>query len=86
MKDQDLFKCPLIRGLDAMHRAELLGLLNDSALREHLEKCVANLQQNLPELCAPEPIPAEPKPAPTFEEAVHSRTPTIPIFRRGGKE
>jgi hypothetical protein len=38
MKDDDLLKCPLLQGLDAMHRAELLGLLNDSNLREKLEK------------------------------------------------
>ena len=41
MKDQDLLKCPLLQGLDPMKRAELLGLLNDSNLREKLEKCLA---------------------------------------------
>ena len=41
MKDEDLLKCPLLQGLDAMHRAELIGLLNDSSVREKLEECLA---------------------------------------------
>ncbi len=41
MKDQDLLRCPLLQGLDPMHRAELMGLLNDSGVREKLEKCLA---------------------------------------------
>ena len=86
MEDKDIFKCPLIRGLDPMHRAELIGLINDSSLREHLEKCLANLQQNLPELCAPEATVPEAKPVVHFEEAVHNWTPAVPVFRRGAKE
>jgi hypothetical protein len=86
MKNEDVFKCPLIRGLDPMHRAELIGLINDSSLRDHLEKCLANLQQHLPELCAPEATPVEPKAAPKFDEEIHNWTPAVPIFRRGAKE
>jgi hypothetical protein len=86
MKDEDLFKCPLIRGLDPMHRAELVGLLNDSSVREHVEKCLTNLRENMPELCATEDAAAEPKAAPKFEEAIHNWTPAVPIFRRGAKE
>jgi hypothetical protein len=86
MRDEDLFKCPLIRGLDPMHRAELVGLLNDSSVREHVEKCLTNLQQNMPELCAEEALPVETKSAPKFEEAIHNWTPAVPIFRRGAKE
>jgi len=41
MKQEDLLKCPLLQGLDAMHRAELLGLINDSGLKEKLEQCMA---------------------------------------------
>jgi hypothetical protein len=41
MNDQDLLRCPLLQGLDRMHRAELIGLLNDSGVREKLEKCLA---------------------------------------------
>ena len=43
MKNEDLLKCPLLQGLDAMHRAELLGLINDSSLREKLENCMGRL-------------------------------------------
>jgi len=43
MKNEDLLKCPLLQGLDAMHRAELLGMINDSGLREKLEGCMGRL-------------------------------------------
>jgi hypothetical protein len=46
MKNEDLLKCPLLQGLDAMHRAELLGLINDSSLREKLEGCMGRLKEN----------------------------------------
>jgi hypothetical protein len=42
MKDEDLLKCPLLQGLDPMHRAQLIGLLNDSHVRESLEQCLAD--------------------------------------------
>ena len=38
MRDEDLLKCPLLHRLDPKHRTELLDLLNDSNLREDLEK------------------------------------------------
>ena len=41
MRDEDLLKCPLLQGLDPMNRAELMGLLNDSGVREKLERCLA---------------------------------------------
>lgn len=41
MNDQDLLKCPLLQGLDPMHRAQLIGLLNDSGVRDKLEQCLA---------------------------------------------
>jgi hypothetical protein len=44
MKNEDLLKCPLLQGLDAMHRAELLGLINDSNLREKLETCMGRIE------------------------------------------
>ncbi len=42
MKDEDLLKCPLLQNLDAMHRAELIGLINDSNVRAKLEACLAS--------------------------------------------
>jgi hypothetical protein len=46
MKNEDLLRCPLLQGLDAMHRAEMLGLINDSNLREKLESCMGRLKAN----------------------------------------
>jgi hypothetical protein len=40
MKDEDLLRCPLLQGLDPMHRAQLLGLLNNSCVRERVETCL----------------------------------------------
>lgn len=81
MKDQDLLKCPLLQGLDAMHRAELLGLINDSNLRERLEKC---LSERAPDASKEEAcVAAEPR---DFEKEVHSWNPQRLIFSRSPKE
>ena len=82
MKDEDLLKCPLLKGLDAMHRAELLGLINDSSLKEKLEQCLALH-------ATPEPegqiAGAGGKPA-DFQKSVHTWDTTTPLWRRGAKE
>lgn len=80
MKDEDLLKCPLLQGLDAMHRAELLGLLNDSNLRDRLEKCLAQHQGDEPAACAEN---AEPR---DFDKRVHSWNPQELVFSRSPKE
>jgi hypothetical protein len=49
MKEEDLLKCPLLQGLDPMHRAQLIGLLNDSHVRESLEQCLQNHLAQTPE-------------------------------------
>jgi len=82
MKDEDLLKCPLLQGLDAMHRAELLGLLNDSNLREKLESC---LSQHRGEATTPEACGAEAKRG-DFEKDVHSWNPQRLVFSRSPKE
>ena len=81
MKDEDLLKCPLLQGLDAMHRAELLGLLNDSNLRERLEKCLA---EHAPD-ATKEDAGAAAKPR-DFDKEVHSWNPQRLIFSRSPKE
>jgi hypothetical protein len=78
MKDQDLLKCPLLQGLDAMHRAELLGLLNDSNLREKLEACLAQHAEESNPACASEER--------NFEKEVHSWNPQKLVFSRSPKE
>lgn len=86
MRDEDLLQCPLLQGLDAMHRAELIGLLNDSNLRENLEKCLAEhtkaagATQQPAAVCAGEPQPRN------FEKEVHSWNPRNLIFSRSPKE
>ena len=82
MKQEDLLKCPLLQGLDAMHRAELLGLINDSNLREKLESCLTQHASETPGVehaCAPA------KPA-DFEKEVHIWDPKTPLWRRSAKE
>jgi hypothetical protein len=80
MKDEDLLKCPLLQGLDAMHRAELLGFLNDSNLREKLEKCLE--QRDSRESVASSGT-TEPR---SFDKRVHSWNPQELVFSRSPKE
>jgi len=80
MKDEDLLKCPLLQGLDPMHRAQLLGLLNDSNLREKLEKCLLQHEGKEPAPCTQ---PAEPR---DFDKRVHSWNPQELVFSRSPKE
>jgi hypothetical protein len=78
MKEEDLLKCPLLQGLDAMHRAELLGLLNDSSLREKLEACLSQQAAKPTAACASEER--------NFEKDVHSWNPQKLVFSRSPKE
>ena len=82
MKDQDLLKCPLLQGLDAMHRAELLGLLNDSNLREKLETCLSQHREaeTTPQACTEETKRGD------FQKEVHSWNPQRLVFSRSPKE
>jgi hypothetical protein len=82
MNDQDLLRCPLLQGLDPMHRAELVGLLNDSGVREKLEKCLAeHTSATEPAaLCAHERQPGD------FEKEVHSWNPQHSPWNRSLKE
>jgi hypothetical protein len=82
MRDQDLLRCPLLQGLDAMHRAELMGLLNDSNVREKLEQCLAEHanSKQAASACAPTPQPGN------FEKEVHSWNPQQPLWNRSPKE
>jgi len=77
MDDKDLLKCPLLQGLDAMHRAELLGLINDSGLRQKLEACLTqHVESKTP--CASDER--------NFEKDVHSWNPQKLVFSRSPKE
>jgi hypothetical protein len=80
MRDEDLFRCPLLQGLDAMHRAELLGLINDSSLRERLETCLEHLK------AAKTPAPAQGTDPKSFDQKVHEWNPKLPVWTRSPKE
>ena len=82
MKNEDLFRCPLLQGLDAMHRAELLGLINDSNLRERLETCLAQLKA----ADVPSTGPEKKSEPTSFEKKVHEWNPQEPIWTRSPKE
>jgi len=86
MRDEDLLQCPLLQALDGMRRAELLGLMKDSNLREKVEKCVAGQPRTA--LVAAEPVSAgtNPRPARDFQEDVHSWNRDVPLWRRSAKE
>lgn len=81
MKNEDLLKCPLLQGLDAMHRAELLGLINDSSLRERLEGCMARLKCSSEE-CKDVATPAA---VGTHDERPHWK-PETKLWPSGAKE
>jgi len=86
MRDEDLLKCPLLRGLDAMHRAQLIGLLNDSNVREKLEECLGERERTkeaTERLVTVGASPAEPQ---NFEKEVHGWNPAVPLWRRSSKE
>jgi hypothetical protein len=82
MKNEDLLKCPLLQGLDAMHRAELLGLINDSSLREKLEGCMGRLACSNEE--CKEPAVQETKPTLTQHEPQWN--PESKLWPSGAKE
>jgi len=83
MRDEDLLQCPLLQGLDAMRRAELLGLLKDSNLRERLEKCMTGQLRFAGErenLSTPDLAPVSP------QEESPRQSPNIHLWRRGAKD
>ncbi|HLN30286.1 MAG TPA: hypothetical protein VK395_21265 [Gemmataceae bacterium] len=86
MNDQDLLRCPLLKGLDRMHRAELIGLLNDSGVREKLEQCLAehiSAQESTGQaatVCAGEKQPGD------FDKQVHTWNPQRSPWNRSPKE
>ena len=85
MRDEDLLKCPLLAGLDAMHRAELLGWLNNTSnLRSKMEECLA--ENAVKEWTDPEPGNTSPEPVRDFEKEVHSWNPQKLVFSRSPKE
>ncbi len=81
MQNDDLMKCPLLQGLDDAHRAELLGLINRSNLKDKLEQCVAMHSSDAPvkAICSGSER-AE------FDSDVRSWKPDIALWKRSPKE
>jgi hypothetical protein len=86
MRDEDLLQCPLLQGLDAMHRAELIGLLNDSNLRQKLETCLAEHNKVADATTQPAAVRAGGPQPRNFEKEVHNWNPKNLIFSRSPKE
>jgi len=86
MNDQDLLRCPLLQGLDSMHRAQLIGLLNDSGIREKLEQCLA--EHTTAAAASGQPLASctQEKPAGDFEKQVHTWNPQQSPWNRSPKE
>jgi hypothetical protein len=80
MKPEDLLTCPLLQGLDATRRSELLGLLDGSGLREKVEACVAH-KANSVDITPVRYSNTEGK-GPQDEKKVHKWTPATPMSRR----
>ena len=86
MNDQDLLRCPLLQGLDRMHRAELIGLLNDSGVREKLETCLAKHISAVEAAGQPLTACAGEKQPGNFDKQVHSWNPQHSPSNRSPKE
>ncbi len=86
MNDQDLLRCPLLQGLDSMHRAQLIGLLNDSGIREKLEQCLA--EHTTAAAASGQPLASctQEKAAGEFEKQVHTWNPQLSPWNRSPKE
>ena len=84
MTNEDLLQCPLLQALDPMRRAELLGLLKDSNLREKVEQCLAGRppaqQPPAKSMCAELGQPRD------FQKDVRSWNTAVPMWQRSPKE
>jgi len=86
MRNEDLMKCPLLQGLDAMRRAELIGILKTSNVGERVEQCVAGLPGRTHKCEEPGADFQEPSKSEDFEASVHNWDPDVPLWRRSAKE
>jgi hypothetical protein len=84
MTDNDLLKCPLLRNLDPMNRAALVGVLKDSKVLDELEKCLA---QHVSAKDSSQPVAgAKVRQPGEFERAVRRWNPQLPTWNRSPKE
>ncbi|MBZ5722673.1 MAG: hypothetical protein LAO03_20225 [Acidobacteriia bacterium] len=81
MADHEMLTCPLCQGYAKVSRSDLIGLLSDRALREKIEKYLAELTGTQPELAG-----VGVKGSRDFEKDVHSWNPQLPMWNRSPKE
>jgi hypothetical protein len=85
MRDREFCQCPLFEGLDAMRRAELLGILGSSNLRARLEKCMSGRVKSV-EAQEGHPCFSAPSAGTGDFETVRAGSRAFRFFRVGAKE
>ena len=83
MVNDDVVKCPLCGGFTHIESPALLQALQNSQLREQIEKYITELLKSpVEELSSVGPSQA----AHEFQKDVHSWNPCVPMWRRSPKE
>ena len=83
MTNDDVVKCPLCGGFTHIEKPDLLAALRSPALRELVEKYIAQLLQSpVEELSSVGATQA----GRDFQKDVHSWNPCVPMWRRSPKE
>jgi hypothetical protein len=83
MTNDDVVKCPLCGGFTHIEKPDLLAALRSPALREQVEKYIAQfLQSPVVELSSVGATQA----GRDFQKDVHSWNPCVPMWRRSPKE
>lgn len=79
----DVVKCPLCGGFSHIEKPDLLAALKNPALREQIEKYIAQLLQSpVEELASVGATQSERD----FQKDVHHWNPCVPMWRRSPKE
>jgi hypothetical protein len=69
-----------------MNRAELLGLLNDSVVRQRLENCIAEHANSADSIQEPAAACVSPRQPGDFEKQARSWNPKLSTWNRSPKE
>jgi hypothetical protein len=83
MTNDDVVKCPLCGGFTHIEKPDLLTALRSPALREQVEKYIAQLLHSLVEELSSVGATQAGR---DFQKDVHSWNPCVPMWRRSPKE
>jgi hypothetical protein len=83
MTNDDVVKCPLCGGFTHIEKPDLLAALRSPALREQVEKYIAQLLHSLVEELSSVGATQAGR---DFQKDVHSWNPCVPMWRRSPKE